>query len=232
MPQRILRDWTDSEVIDSLKFEEEVMFTRLIMKADDFGNFHAKTQLIKSLLFPLKDGIRVSDIDRWLKNIEAAGLIRFYTHNGSPFLHIVKFGQRLRQTKRIFPEPSDFQENINLSATRAQLVSNSPPEEKRREVEVEVEGEGDKIANTHPPELVESYKKFNNWLSEHTPRVLELKHKITIEQYQKLKSAYPDMKQPVATLKAMHNFKPLTKNYVDAYLTLVKWMKKDEQFTN
>ena len=131
MPQRILRDWTDSEIIDKLRFEEEVLFTRLIMKADDFGNYHAKPQLIKSLLFPLKDGIRVSDIDRWLKNIEAAGLIRSYTHNGSPFLNIVKFGQRLRQTKRIFPEPSDFQENKNNDSNSRAIDSELRPEEKR-----------------------------------------------------------------------------------------------------
>ncbi len=229
MPQRILRDWTDSEIIDKLKFEEEVLFTRLIMKADDFGNFHAKPQLIKSLLFPLKDGIRVSDIDRWLKNIEAAGLIRFYTHNGSPFLNIVKFNQRLRQTRRIFPEPVDFQENKNMTASCQQVVSNSRLEEKRREVEVE--GEGDKIA-THPPELISSFKIFNDWLKKETPRVLEIKNQISIDQFAKLKNAYPDMKRPAMTLKAMHNYKPLTKNYVDVYLTLKKWMAKDEQAVN
>lgn len=231
MPQRILRDWTDSEIIDKLKFEEEVLFTRLIMKADDFGNFHANPQLIKSLLFPLKDGIRVSDIDRWLKNIEAAGLIRFYTHNGSPFLNIVKFGQRLRQTRRIFPEPVEFSEKIDMSASCQQHDSKLRPEEKRREVESEVEGEGDKIA-THPPEILDLYKKFNIWLKENTPRVLELKTQISIENFIKLKNAYPDMQQPVKTLKAMHNYKPLTKSYVDVYLTLKKWMAKDEAGVN
>jgi hypothetical protein len=119
-------------------------------------------------------------------------------------------------------------ENANVMRTHSEGNAMKVKESKVKEIK----GEGQQVDNTHPPELVESYKKFNNWLSEHTPRVLELKHKITIEQYQKLKSAYPDMKQPVATLKAMHNFKPLTKNYVDAYLTLVKWMKKDEQFAN
>lgn len=227
MPQRILRDWTDSEIIDKLKFEEEVLFTRLIMKADDFGNYHAKPQLIKSLLFPLKDGIRVSDIDRWLKSIEAAGLIRSYTHNGSPFLNIVKFGQRLRQTKRIFPEPSDFQENKNNVSNSRAIDSELRPEEKRREVESEGEGETPQAA-THPPDLIDSYQKFNTWLKDNAPRVLELKHTISIEQFQKLKTSYPDMKTPAKTLKAMHNYKPLTKNYVDAYLTLKKWIAKDE----
>lgn len=228
MPQRILRDWTDSEIIDKLKFEEEVLFTRLIMKADDFGNFHAKPQLIKSLLFPLKDGIRVSYIDRWLKNIEAAGLIRCYTHNGSPFLHIVKFGQRLRQTKRIFPEPLEFIEKIDLSADCQQIVSGLRPEEKRREVESEVEGEGDKIASTHPPEIIESFKKFNIWIDVNTPNVRKLKTQINIEQYIKLKTKYEKMNVVTDMLKNMHNYKKLATSYVDVYLTLTKWLNKDE----
>lgn len=228
MPQRILRDWTDSDIIDKLKFEEEVLFTRLIMKADDFGNFHARPQLIKSLLFPLKDGIRVSDIDRWLKNIEAAGLIRCYTHNGSPFLHIVKFGQRLRQTKRIFPEPPEFIEKNDMSAECQQYVSDMRPEEKRREVESEVEGEGDKIEPTHPPEILDSYKKFNMWIDVNTPNIRKLKTQISIENYIKLKSKYPKMNVVTDMLKNMHNYKKLTTNYVDVYLTLTKWLKKDE----
>lgn len=137
MPQRILRDWTDSQTIEKLKFEEEVLFTRLIMKADDYGNYHANPQMVKSLLFPLKDGLRVTDIDRWLKNLEAAGLIRTYTAKGSPFLHIVNFGQRLRQRKHIFPCQ---QPDSDLSASGAL-------EEKRREEEVEEKEKGNS-----PPE--------------------------------------------------------------------------------
>lgn len=228
MPNRILRDWTDSEIVDKLSAKAEVFFTRLIMKADDFGCYHANAKLLKANLYPLRDNMRPSDITPLLTECEVVGLVRTYTAAGKEFLYILNFGQRLRQANRKFPEPPEFSEKVHVSNSRTN-DSNSRLE---TEVETEVEAEGDKIANTHPPELVESYKKFNNWLSEHTPRVLELKHKITIEQYQKLKSAYPDMKQPVATLKAMHNFKPLTKNYVDAYLTLVKWMKKDEQFAN
>lgn len=106
------------------------------MKADDYGNFHANSKMIKSLCFPLKETIRLSDIDRWLGSLEATGLIRKYEAKGTLFLNIINFGQRLRQKKKIFPDLQD-------SSTGQPLVSDPPAIGglKRREVETEVEGE-------------------------------------------------------------------------------------------
>lgn len=115
MPNRIIRDWTDSLTMDSLKFEEEVLFARLIMKADDYGNFHANHKMIKSLCFPLKDTIRLSDIDRWLGSLEAAGLIAKYEVKGTQYLTILNFGQRLRQKRRMFPDPGGESVSDNSS---------------------------------------------------------------------------------------------------------------------
>lgn len=140
MPNRILRDWTDSALIDKLSFQEEVLFTRLIMKADDYGNFYRDPVIIKSLLFPRKDGLRSSDIDSWLTKLEAASLIRVYPAKGDSFLHIENFNQRLRQSRRTFPEEPKINDN-NLSATCPQLVDNFPLETKRNESETESESE-------------------------------------------------------------------------------------------
>lgn len=139
MPQRILRDWTDSATIDKLKFEEEVLFTRLIMKADDFGNFHGDPLLVKSLCFPRRDSIRHSDISRWIESLLSAGVIRMYEVKGEKYLTIVDFKQRLRQRKRVFPEPVETcqQFDSNMSAT-GHLKRR---EEKRREDEGEIEQE-------------------------------------------------------------------------------------------
>ncbi len=106
MPNRILRDWTDSESINSLSFQAEVFFTRLIMKVDDFGRFSANPKLLKSLLFPIKDGLRDSDISRNLDECEKAGLIAVYEADGKSFLEIKKFLQRGRAEKSKFPSPT------------------------------------------------------------------------------------------------------------------------------
>lgn len=153
----MLRDWTDSEPVNSLDWAAECLFTRLIMKADDFGRFHGNPRLLKSLLFPLKDGLRDADISRWIAACETAGLIRVYTDkvSGKPFIEIRNYGQRLRSKQAKFPD-----ENGNFAVEREK-----PPQsaascgELRRiaakcrkvppEVEVEVEEEGRE--NTAPP---------------------------------------------------------------------------------
>ena len=105
MPNRILRDWTDSEPVNSLSWQAECLFIRLIMKADDYGCFHGNAKLLKSLLFPLKDGLRDSDIARWIAECETSGLIRTYSSEGKPFIEIRKYGQRLKSSRHKFPVP-------------------------------------------------------------------------------------------------------------------------------
>ena len=109
MPIRMLRDWTDSETVDRISAEAERLFVRLIMKADDYGCFHANPRLIKSLLFPLKDGLRDVDVARWIAECVKVGLIRVYEDGaGKPYLEIRNFNQRLKNSKRKFPEPPPF----------------------------------------------------------------------------------------------------------------------------
>ena len=59
MPSRILRDWTDSLRFDGLSAEAERLFTRLIMKADDYGRFHADPRLLRAGCFPLSENLRM-----------------------------------------------------------------------------------------------------------------------------------------------------------------------------
>jgi hypothetical protein len=105
MPNRILRDWTDSEPVNSLSWQAEVFFTRLIMKVDDFGRHPANTKLLGSILFPLKDGIRDADITRHLAECEEAGLIAVYESESKKYLEIKNFDQRLRLKKSKYPAP-------------------------------------------------------------------------------------------------------------------------------
>lgn len=112
MPNRVLRDWTDSIPINGLTVHAERFFTRLIMKVDDTGRFFADTRLLKAGLFPLLlDQIREADISRWIAECEKAGLIALYNRSGKPYLEINNFKQRLRIMRSKFPErpPNDSQ---------------------------------------------------------------------------------------------------------------------------
>lgn len=96
MPNRILRDWTDSEQVDNLSVNAERFFTRLIMKVDDYGRFSANVKLLNSILYPLKTNIRETDISLWLAECEKNGLISLYNVSSKDYLEIVNFKQTLR----------------------------------------------------------------------------------------------------------------------------------------
>src|SRR6187402_2249491 len=107
MPNRVIRDWTLSKSVNSISWEAECMFTRLIMKADDYGCFHAEPIILRSLLFPLRD-VEYFHIDAMLDELERKSLIILYdTDDGKQYLQIVNFGQRLRNMRDNHPKPDD-----------------------------------------------------------------------------------------------------------------------------
>ena len=103
MPNRVLRDWTNSERFDELSTDAEVFFTRLIMKADDFGGFYGNTKLLKAHLYPLKD-FSHKKIQLWINECVSIGVIVHYQIDGKMFIRINDFGQRTRIMKSKFPE--------------------------------------------------------------------------------------------------------------------------------
>lgn len=142
----MIRDWSDSEKIESISFQAEVLLVRLIMKADDFGSYYGNPKLIKSFCFPLRDSIREADISRWLHELASAGLIVFYAAENKRLLNIINFGQRKRSMKKAFPL---FDVNSpQLAATRRNSRSELEVEEEK-----EIEGE---IEENEPP----NEKKF------------------------------------------------------------------------
>lgn len=139
MPNRILRDWTASDKVDQLSPGAEVFFTRLIMKADDYGLYYGNPKLLNSALFPLKDYDN-SKVLGWLNECVRSGIIRKYSVDGKDYIHILGFDQRLRLMKSKFPEPPKFDE-FHTPSNDSQVTDNGRPETKRNEVETEVEEE-------------------------------------------------------------------------------------------
>ena len=149
MPKRMLRDWTDSEPVNSLDWRDEVFFTRLIMKADDFGRFSANPKLLRSLLFPFKDGLRDTDMTRALVACRDAGLIRLYTSaQGKPLLEIVNFGQRMDKRVAKYPGPEEDGSTPDIIPENPGSSGKFPPERKGSRKEEEVEGPGKARAKT------------------------------------------------------------------------------------
>lgn len=132
MPNRILRDYTDSLKFDGITADAERLFVRLLMKADDYGRFHADPRLIKAAAYPLEDRIRPNDLFRWLEELSTRQLILRYEVSGRAYVAIVNFRQRLKQSVPKFPPPegkdrnwlpedTDFREPPGTSRNRPEL---------------------------------------------------------------------------------------------------------------
>lgn len=104
MPNRILRDWTDSERVNSVSLEGQAFFTRLIMKVDDFGLFVASPRLLRPALFPISlDAVSEKRITDWLKECQEANLIDVYQVGDKEYLQILRFRNPPRALKSKFP---------------------------------------------------------------------------------------------------------------------------------
>lgn len=153
--ERLLRNWTDSEAMDSLSPQAEVFFTRLIMVADDHGSYHANPKLLKAGLFPLKaySDVKVSE---WLDECITAGLIYKYEVGGKTYIRIDNFGQRLRNMRNLFPAPIE-KNSPQVAASRGE---SAPEVEEETEEEKEDESE---IENEVEAATAEVWPRFDDW---------------------------------------------------------------------
>lgn len=160
MANRVIRDWTASEKIDRLTANAEVFFTRLIMKADDHGCFHANPKLLKAALFPLRE-LTDKQIIAWLQECSETGMLITYQSEGKHYLKILDFGQRLRTMVSKFPQPADNSRTNDRNPRTT--VSNARPE-LETEVETEVKVKADRYTNKQ--EAFEDLKQNDLYVDE------------------------------------------------------------------
>lgn len=78
-----------------------------------------------------------------------------------------------------------------------------------------------------PSSVNPDFDVFQKWCLVNAERVLKMKEPITQLQFLELKEKF-DAKEIAETLKSMHNWEPLLKKNVSAYLTITNWIKKDD----
>lgn len=110
MPNRIVRDGIlRSKAVGRLDPLAQLFYRCLHSVADDFGRYYADTELLLSDCFPLRPKWATEALlAEWLIACERENLLRTYGIDGTNYLEILKFGQRIRPgSKSKFPGPAD-----------------------------------------------------------------------------------------------------------------------------
>ena len=98
----LLKSYPDSEKVNAVSIGAETMFTRLIAKADDYGNYWASPRKLLAGLFSHRwDHGEVDEtlMVRWRNELATCmegPLIVFYSVNGTDYLHLINPRRRLR----------------------------------------------------------------------------------------------------------------------------------------
>ena len=104
MPTRYLKPGIrDSELIDGLSAEAEVLFYRLLVTVDDFGRADARPSMVKAACFPIKDAATQAKCEKWLAELASAGLVDVYSVGGKPYLQVRKWDNTPRAKESKYP---------------------------------------------------------------------------------------------------------------------------------
>lgn len=103
--------WADDAVSD-LTRDARLVLIGLISSADDEGRFLASLSAISGYLFP-HDDIAPAKLRRWLDEIEATGIVRFYSVNRREYGAFPNWKKHQRISK---PQPSHLPEPPQLRA--------------------------------------------------------------------------------------------------------------------
>lgn len=130
-----------SPKINALSDRAECLFTRLLTTVDDGGVYYSDPKLVNAAVWPLKS-YRIADVALALDQLERAGLIARWTDkDGSRYLCLLRFRQKLKFPRRRYPKPpfDDTSGQIELLQPDEPPEPETPPppplqkEKKRRE---------------------------------------------------------------------------------------------------
>ena len=172
MKNRILR----GEILDSERFlnlatnTERICFISLLLKADDYANMEGSIPRIQRLWrdFGIDSQEKTSKI---LDALADQDLIRFYKNqkdfeDTKQYIHIPRFRQRLRFTKRVNPlspwnEPLKNNTLIPKKSDYSKTIVRLQSDYSKPEVEVEVEKEVEKNKNTNIAKAISIFDFLN-----------------------------------------------------------------------
>ena len=121
MPNRILKESIKrSPTIDQLSWFEESLFIRLIVTVDDYGCTDGRPVAVRSDLFPTRNTIKITQIEKALDHLEKVKLIYRYKVDNMEYIYLPTFEehQRVRNKRPKYPLPPE-------SITQERRLSNA-----------------------------------------------------------------------------------------------------------
>jgi hypothetical protein len=104
MPTRYLKPGVrDSESIEALSANAEILYYRLIVTVDDFGRYDARPSMVKAACFPIREAMSASKVEALLKELSEHGLIVVYQVEGKPYIQLCKWDNVPRAKESKYP---------------------------------------------------------------------------------------------------------------------------------
>lgn len=128
MPNRYTRESAiESEPVNSLSWQGEVFWRRLINRVDDFGRISADPRILRARIFPLQlNKVTERDVARLLVENEEAGLLFTYKVDGKFYLVMNKWEQGRAKVSAYPPPPPEVCERMQTYVYKREHMSLTP----------------------------------------------------------------------------------------------------------
>lgn len=129
MPDRVIRD----EMLESPRFvglkdnADRLAFIALLLNADDLGNFDADPFRLVRIWRDF--GISTRELAaKTLAELADTDLVRVYSADGKPYVHIPRYRQRLRYTVGKFPRPPSEIDTCKINPLQEKRLTSVRPQ--------------------------------------------------------------------------------------------------------
>ncbi len=156
---------------------------------------------------------------RFLRELETEGQLVTQKTNVTTIITICNYDQYQENGQQI-----DTQTDSKRTANGQQTVRQTDTNKKVKN-DKKVKNEKNNTTDAIAPGDQVAFIKFQKWISEHAPRVAEMKNPFTASEFLAAKKSIPT-NDITALLTEMHNYKPLLSKNISAYLTLCNWHRR------
>lgn len=128
MPVRLLRPGiTTSRRFNSLDWDAQSFYIRLLTVVDDYGRYDADHRILKAYCFPLRDDVSLKAVANMCEQLQETRLIEFYSDDeGKPYLQLTKWKEHPRSEKSKFPDPVNICKQLQTVDCKCSPPTPSP----------------------------------------------------------------------------------------------------------